>query len=479
MAVVAMTANIHKFLIGGDWKTSEEKLEVRNPYGGIAGITFLAGEEDVEDAVQSSIQGFEVMKRLPSYKRADILRIIAEKIKERKEDFARTMTAECGKPIKDSRTEVDRAIMTFTIASEEAKRILGDTIPLDLNQASEGRVGIIQRFPIGSVLGITPFNFPLNLVAHKVAPALAAGNSIIIKPSLRTPLTALLLGEVAMQAGLPSGAMNVAPCSNDLTEKMVKDDRIKALSFTGSTEVGWRLKAISGKKRVILELGGNAAEIIDEDADIDYAASRSATGAYYYSGQSCISVQRIYIHRSRYDDFVRKFVDMVEKKKVGDPMDEATDIGPLIDEEAARRIEQWVKEAVNNGAKLASGGERRGAMYEPTVLEEVDPKLEISCKEAFGPVALVEPFDSFQEAIDKVNDSEYGLQASVFTNNLEHTLRAHRELEVGQVIVNDASSYRIDHMPYGGIKNSGFGREGVRYTIEELTDLRMLAINPK
>lgn len=476
---IATRAREHRFLIGGDWKESSERMEIDSPQGGKAGVVFLAAEADIEDAITTAQAGFDVMKSLPSYKRADLLRTMAEKIKERREDFARLITLEAGKPIRDSRAEVDRAIMTFMIASEEAKRLPGETIPLDLNQLSEGRVGIIQRFPIGPVLGITPFNFPINLVAHKIAPALAAGNSIIIKPSLRTPLTALLLGEVAMQSGAPSGALNVVPCSTDLTRKMVEDDRLMAISFTGSTEVGWGLKAIAGKKRVILELGGNAAEIVDADADVDFAVSRSTVGAYYYAGQSCISVQRIFVHRSKYDDFVRKFVDAVELKKLGDPMDESTDIGPVINEDAAKRIEEWVNEAVKGGAKVLSGGERRGAFYEPTVLEGVDPEAKVSCLEVFGPVSTVEPFDDFGEAIAKVNASKYGLQAALFSNNMAHIFRAFRELEVGQVIVNDASSYRIDHMPYGGIKDSGFGREGVRYTIEELTDIKMLAMNPR
>lgn len=479
MAVVATIANVHKFLIGGDWKASEEKVDVRNPSGGVAGTIYMAGDADVEDAIKSAIQGFEVMKQLPSYKRADMLRNIADKIKERKEDFARLITLESGKPIRDSRTEVDRAVMTFTLASEEAKRVPGDAIPLDLNQTSEGRVGIVQRFPIGPILGITPFNFPLNLVAHKVAPALAAGNSIIIKPSLRTPLTSLLLGEVAMQSGVPSGALNIVPCTIALTEKMVKDDRLKALTFTGSTDVGWNLKAMSGKKRVTLELGGNAAEIIDEDADIDYAADRSAAGAFSFAGQSCISVQRIYIHLSRYDEFVSKFVDLIKKKKMGDPLNEDTDVGPVIDEEAAKRLENWVDDAIDYGANALTGGKRHGVYFEPTVLEDVDPIQPISCKEAFGPVVIVEPFVDFQDAVDKVNNSDYGLQSSIFSNNMQHIMQAFREIEVGQVIVNDAANYRIDNMPYGGVKSSGFGREGVRYAIEEMTEMRLLAINPR
>ncbi|MBI2842047.1 MAG: aldehyde dehydrogenase family protein [Armatimonadetes bacterium] len=473
------TALESKLLIDGKWIETSERLEVRSPQGGIAGTTYLAGESEVEEAIRSSIRGFHAMKSLPSYKRYEILRGIADRLKERKEDFARTMTVECGKPIKDSRGEVDRAIMTFTIASEEAKRLPGDSIPLDLNPVSEGRLGLIRRFPIGPVLGITPFNFPLNLVAHKVAPALAAGNSIIVKPAPRTPFSALLLGEIAMGSGAPPGAVNVIVCSNELARKMVADERIKALSFTGGTDVGWQLKPLAGKKKVLLELGGNAAAVIDEDADVEYAAERCVVGAYYFSGQSCISVQRIYVHRSRYDEFMSKFIDLAKQKKIGDPMDESTDIGPMIEEPVAQRIEQWVNEAVERGAKVLVGGVRRGGVYEPTLLAEVDPRLKISCEEAFGPVAVVEPFDDVQEAIDKVNDSRFGLQAGIFSNDLEHIFRAYREIEVGQVIVNDAPTYRIDHMPYGGIKDSGFGREGIRYAVEELTEMKLLAINPK
>lgn len=479
MSVAATTAHEHKFLIGGDWRQSDERLEVHSPQGGTAGVTFWAAESDVEDAIRTAIEGFDVMKSLPSYKRADLLRAIVEKIKVRREDFARTITLECGKPIRDSRGEVDRAIMTFTLASEEAKRLRGDMIPLDLNQASEGRIGVIERFPIGPILGITPFNFPLNLVAHKVAPALAAGNSIIVKPSPRTPLTSLLLGEVAMESGAPSGALNVITTSNELTKKMVMDDRLKMLTFTGGTDVGWGLKAIAGKKKIVLELGGNAAAIIDEDADIDYAVDRCTVGAFYYAGQSCISVQRIYIHRSRYDEFVRKYVDATKRKKIGDPMDEATDIGPLVSPDTADRVEEYIREAVEGGAKILTGGRRDGTIIEPTVLADVDPKMRISCAEAFGPVVLVEPVDTIQQAIDKVNDSRYGLQAGIFSNNMEHIFRAFRQIEVGELIVNDAPTYRIDHMPYGGVKDSGFGREGVRYSIEEMTEIRMLAINPK
>jgi len=478
MAVTKERLIERKLYIGGEWLDGESRHEVRSPYSGeIVGVVAMAGEKEIDRAIRSVVEGFGEMRRLPSYKRYELLKGIAEQIRGRKDEFARTMALESGKPIRDSRAEVDRAVMTFTVASEEAKRIPGELIPLDLNQASEGRIGIVRRFPIGPVLGITPFNFPLNLVAHKVAPALAAGNSILIKPSTRTPLTALLLAEVVSQVGSPAGALNVVPTTNELTQRMIRDDRFKAVTFTGSTEVGWGIKASAGKKKVILELGGNAAVIVDADADVDYAAMRNSAGAYYYAGQSCISVQRMFVHRAVYDSYVDRFVHYVRAIKIGDPLDEETSLGPLIDEAAAVRIEEWVKEAVDGGAKVLIGGHRDGAIFEPTLLENVDPSKRISCLEAFGPVATIDRFDSFQEAINRVNDSRYGLQAGVFTNNLAHTLLAHEELEVGQVIINDAPTYRIDHMPYGGVKDSGFGREGVRYTIEELTEPRLLALN--
>ena len=465
-------------LVGGQRKSFGEKLEVRSPYSRqVVGITCLAGPEDVGEVIRSSQEGFESMRRTPSYKRYEMLQGIAQRIEQRREELAHVMAQESGKPIKDSRAEVERAVMTFTIASEEAKRIPGDSIPLDLNQLSEGRFGVIRRFPIGPILGITPFNFPLNLVGHKVAPALASGSSIIIKPSTKTPLTALLLGEIAMDAGVPAGAFNVVPCSNETTRFFITDDRIKMITFTGSTDVGWGLKAKAGKKRVTLELGGNAAAVIDEGANLDYAVKRLTVGAYYYAGQSCISVQRMYIHRPLYAEFLDNYLRQVKALKVGDPLDESTDVGPVIDQAAADRIEEWIEEALDRGATILTGGGRDGWVFEPTVLENVPSDVRVSCGEAFAPVVTVAPYDHFEDAIRAVNDSEYGLQAGIFSNNFGHILRAYNELEVGQVIVNDAPTYRIDHMPYGGVKDSGFGREGIKYAMEEMAEMRLLTVN--
>lgn len=479
MIVESLTdPTVRPMFVAGQWISSDEKLDIRNPYNHqVIGEACMAGMQDVDEITQSSLDGFAVMKKTPSYKRYEMLRGIAEGIRDHKEELARIMTLESGKPIRDSRGEIDRAVATFTIASEEAKRIEGESIPLDLNQVSEGRFGVIRRFPIGPILGITPFNFPLNLVAHKVAPALASGNSIIIKPSGRTPLTALLLAEIAAAAGVPAGALNVVPASNEVTHKFVTDDRIKMVTFTGSTDVGWSLKAEAGKKKVALELGGNAAAIIDEGANLDYAAKRLTTGAFYYAGQSCISVQRMYIHEQLYAEFLNKFLSQARLLKTGDPMDETTDIGPVIDQVAADRVEEWIAEAVNSGARILLGGKRDGWVFEPTVLKNVSPDVHVSCAEAFAPLVTVTPFTDFQEAINAVNNSQYGLQAGVFSNNFKHIMKAYEELEVGQVIINDAPTYRIDHMPYGGIKDSGFGREGIRYAIEEMTEIKMMAVN--
>lgn len=467
-----------KYLIGGNWRDSGDKVDIRYPYNHeVIGSTWIAGKKEIEDAVKAAESGFLIMKNLAGYKRFDILRSIAHCLAVRKEDFAETITLESGKPIKDSRAEVERAINTFTIASEETKRISGDIIPLDLNAASEGRFGIVRRFPIGPILGITPFNFPLNLVAHKVAPALASGNSIVLKPANRTPLTSLLLAEVAVDVGVPTGAFNVIITHNDDTRAMVEDERFKALSFTGGTELGWHLKSKAGKKKVLLELGGNAAAIIDETADLAFAAKRCTIGAFYYSGQSCISVQRIYIHKSVYDSFISAYIDQVKQLKAGDPMDDSTDVGPLITEDTAQRVEHWVELAKEAGAKVLIGGKRNGSFYEPTVIENVPPDQPLSCQEAFGPVATVEAYDDFDDAIAKVNSSNYGLQTGIFSNRMDHVFKAFNELVVGQVIANDAPTYRVDHMPYGGVKDSGFGREGLKYTIEEMTELKMLAVN--
>lgn len=350
---------------------------------------------------------------------------------------------------------------------------------MDLSPGMDGSLGIARRFPIGPVLGITPFNFPLNLVAHKVAPCLASGNPIVLKPAPQTPLTALMLGEIVLEAGLPPGALSVLPCDNSVAEQMVMDPRFKVLSFTGSAAVGWMLKAKSGKKRVLLELGGNGGVIVEPDADLDLAAQRCAVGGYVYSGQTCISVQRVFVHDHVYDRFVKQFLARVGTLQSGDPSDEATVIGPLINEAAARRVEDWIGEAVAQGAKLLAGGKRSGSLVEATVLADVTPEMKVSRCEVFGPVVTVTRYKQFEEALGVLNDSEFGLQAGVFTRDVERVFRAYRDLEVGTVLINEIPTFRADHMPYGGVKDSGLGREGVRYAIEEMTELKLLVLNLK
>lgn len=470
----------YKFLINGEWRQSSKKEDVKNPYNNetIAQVYF-AEEADIEDAVKSSQKAFDITKKLPAYKRAEILKNIIKGLEQRKEEIAKAITIEAGKPITDSRVEVSRAINTFQIASEESKRIEGEVIPLDLMQGSENRFGIVRRFPIGPILGITPFNFPLNLVAHKVAPAIASGNTIILKPAPKTPITAILLGEIVGEAGLPSGGLNVIPCSNPLAEKLVTDDRIKKFSFTGSAAVGFKLKAKAGMKKVTLELGGNAGVIIHSDADIDFAAKRCTIGAFSYAGQICISVQRMFVQKNIYSDFLDKFLANVKNLRVGDPMDESTNIGPMIEQGVSQRTEEWLNEAIKDGAKVLIGGNRNGNFFEPTVLTNTKPSMKVCGEEVFAPLVNVEQYEKFEDAVAMVNNSLYGLQAGIFTRDIKNIFYAYNELEVGGVIVNDIPTYRIDHMPYGGVKMSGFGREGIRYAINEMTELKLLAINPQ
>jgi glyceraldehyde-3-phosphate dehydrogenase (NADP+) len=439
----------------------------------------FASAEEVERAVRDAVAALAPMRALPSYERAHILRGVADRIAERREELARTITEECGKPIRDSRAEVDRAVVTFTTAAEEAKRIGGETIPLDWTPGSEGRWGIVRRFPAGPVLGFTPFNFPLNLVAHKVAPALAAGCSILVKPAPATPRTALLLGALVAEAGAPAGACTVIVCDNSLAPALVDDARFAVFSFTGSSAVGWALRARAGRKKVILELGGNAALLVHRDADLDAAVRRTLIGGFSYSGQSCISVQRVYAHREVYDAYCARLVEGVRALRVGDPFDEETQVGPLVKTSEAERIAAWVEEAKGGGARVLAGGGREGAFFAPTVLTGTHPDMKVVAEEVFGPVVVVEPYDDLDGALAAVNASHYGLQAGIYTNDLRVAWRAFETLEVGTVLVNEVPTYRADHMPYGGVKDSGLGREGVRYAIEEMTEARMMLLNPK
>ncbi|MFQ5585485.1 MAG: aldehyde dehydrogenase family protein [Thermodesulfobacteriota bacterium] len=468
----------YRYLVDGEWKSSAERVEVTNPYNGeVVGITYGADDGDIAGAVRTSLKTFETTRALPAYGRAEILDRVVNGITERTEEIALTITAESGKPIADARGEVKRAVSTFQLALEEAKRLGGEVIPLDIMAGSEKRTGIVRRFPIGPILAITPFNFPLNLVAHKVAPAMAAGNTILLKPSPRTPLTSLILGEIITEAGWPAGGLNVFLCSNRQTEALVRDERIAMVTFTGSASVGWRLKEMAGRKRVALELGGNAGVIVHDDADIDFAMKRCVAGAFSFSGQVCISVQRIYVQREVYSDFVERFLEAVGRIQIGDPMDESTGMGPLIDEAAAVKTEEWVNEAVEGGAKLLTGGKRMGSFFEPTVLTGAKPGMRVSCEEAFAPLVTVEPYDAFEDAVELINDSPYGLHAGLFTSDIKRIFYAYDRLDVGGVVANDVPTYRVDNMPYGGIKMSGFGREGVRYAMEEMTDPKLLVLN--
>jgi glyceraldehyde-3-phosphate dehydrogenase (NADP+) len=467
-----------KFLINGGWRSSEVTRPVVNPFTNrVVGKVCQASGHDIDAAIAAAVQAFAKTRRLSSYQRSTALLFIAREIEAEKEKLARLITAETGKPITFSRAEVDRSVFTFLTASEEAKRIEGVVLPLDLVADSGNRIGFVRRFPLGPVAAITPFNFPLNLVAHKIGPALAAGNTVVLKPSSSAPLIALALAEIISRSGLPEGAVNVVPCLAGESDQLIVDERVKLLSFTGSPSVGWTMKARAGKKRVVLELGGNAGVIVDEDADVEYALRRIAMGAYGNAGQSCIAVQRVFVHESLFAGFLERFVSLSAAQPTGDPEDNQTVVGPMITEKAAKKVEEWINEAVAGGARLLCGGRRKGAVLEPTVLADVRAEMNVCAKEVFAPVATVEPFANFKQAISMVNNSLYGLQAGVFTNSVTSMVQAFEDLEVGGVIVNDAPTYRMDHMPYEGVKDSGFGREGVRYAIEEMTELKLLGLN--
>jgi len=465
-------------LINGQWLKTGDAIEVRSPYNdALVAIVHRAGPSEIESAIAMATAAFEETRRLPSWQRAEILEKVSAGIAARREEFARTIALEAGKPIRTARLEVDRAIFTFKVAAEETKRIYGQIVPLDWLPGTEGRMGYIRRVPRGPIAGISPFNFPLNLVAHKVAPAMAASNPIILRPASQTPLSSLKLAEVILAAGWPEGAIAVVPCTTTTANPLVEDDRIKLLTFTGSPAVGWSLKRRAGRKPVTLELGGNAGVIVHEDADLGYAASRVAWGGFSYAGQSCISVQRVYIHHRVYESFVDDLVPQVQALKVGDPLDEATDVGPLIDGGAADRLGDWLKEAVARGAQVLSGGEREGNVWQPTVLASIQEDMRVSCQEVFGPLVGLYQYTDVSQAIRSVDASDFGLQAGLFTNDWNLIQTAFDEIEVGGLMVNDVSTFRVDHMPYGGVKDSGIGREGLRYAIEEMTEMKLLMYN--
>ncbi len=476
--MTATPVSTQNFLLDGKWLGEGETLDVHSPYdGAVVGRVFQGRREHAEAAIAAAVKAFGTTRRLPAFERQRVLRHVAHSIAERKEQFAHTIAQEAGKPIKAARSEVDRAIFTFTVAAEESTRISGEYLPLDWQEFTVGRWGIVRRFPVGPVAGITPFNFPLNLVAHKIAPSIATGCPMVLKPGSKTPLTALLLAEAVQQAGWPDGALNVLPLSNEDAGLLVSDDRLKLISFTGSAAVGWGIKQRSGKKKVLLELGGNAGVIVHGDADLEFAASRCVAGGFTYAGQSCISVQRILVESSAFGKFTELLLAGVARLRTGDPLDESTDLGPMIRESDAARAAQWVEEAVRGGARLLCGGHRNGSLMEPTVLTGTEPEMKVNCQEIFAPVVTLEAYDSFDDALRRVNNSPYGLQAGVFTRDVKRLFTAFEELEVGGLIAGDVPTFRIDNMPYGGVKDSGLGREGLRYAIEEMTEPRLLVMN--
>src|SRR2546427_7200345 len=444
------------FFIDGKWLEEGVMVEIRAHYDGALIAHVRQGRREHADAaIAAAVKAFGTTRRLPAFERQRVLRQIATGIHDRKEEFSRTIALEAGKPIKSARTEVGRAVFIFNIAAEETVRGYGEYLPLDWQQSTAGRWGIVKRFPLGPIAGISPFNFPLNLVAHKVAPAMAAGCSMVLKPAPQTPLSALLLAEAVQQAGWPDGGLNVLPLSNEDAGLLVTDERIKLISFTGSAPVGWQIKRRAGKKKVVLELGGNAGVIVHSDTDLAWAAERCVTGGFSYAGQTCISVQRILVERSAFTKFRDLLLSGVSKLRVGDPMDETTDLGPLIRESDAIRATQWVQDAVQDGATLLCGGKQHGSILEPTVLSGTRPCMKVNCQEVFASVVTVEPYDHFSQALRPINDSPYGLQAGLFTRDVNRIFQAYEELEVGGLIASDVPSFRIDHMPYGRPRRTG------------------------
>jgi acyl-CoA reductase-like NAD-dependent aldehyde dehydrogenase len=436
----------------------------------------MADENAIDQAIAAAVNATEAMRNLPTHRRRRVLEHCADRFTERAEELAMALCIEAGKPIRDSRGEVTRLIETFQIAAEECVRMTGEYMPLDRSPRTEGYTSIMKRVPVGPCSFISPFNFPLNLAAHKVAPAIAVGCPFVLKPASMTPIGALIIGETLAETDLPEGAFSILPCRRDRARRFTEDERLKLLSFTGSQDTGWDLKVRAGKKKVCLELGGNAACIVDEDTDLEDAVTRIIIGAFYQSGQSCISVQRIIAHENIYEELKGALVAAAKTLKMGDPKEEDTFIGPVISEGDAIRLESWFKSAKNNGATLLCGGHREGVMVEATLLENVPKGENLWCKEAFGPVAVLSSFKTFEEALAQANDSHYGLQAGVFTRDIHKALKAWDELEVGGVVIGDIPSWRADQMPYGGVKDSGFGREGLRWSMEEMTELRLMVL---
>jgi len=473
---MAVTVQERKLLLDGEWIETGEWQDVDSPYSGepVARVA-RAGAEHARKALDAAERAMS--SPLPAHERAAILDRVAALLKDRHDEVAQTISVEAGKPMKAARVEAERAVSTYTMAAVEARRLAGEVVPMDASAAGVGKVAYTMRVPIGIVGAITPFNFPLNLVAHKIAPALAAGCAVVLKPAGQTPLSALLLGELETEAGLPPGWLNVlVGPSAEIGDVIVEDERVKLITFTGSSGVGWKIRERAVRKRVNLELGNATPVVVEADAEIEEAATKLAANAFSFAGQSCISVQRIYVKREAYDDFVSRFVPKVRALKVGDPGEEDTDVGPVIDEDARDRIVSWVEEAKSAGATVLTGGEVVDGLLQPTVLADVTPEMKVSCQEVFGPLCTVSPYDSFEEAFELANATEYGLQAGIFTANLKTALAAAAALEFGGVTVNEAPTFRADQMPYGGVKESGNTKEGPHYAVREMTEERLIVL---
>jgi aldehyde dehydrogenase (NAD+) len=466
------------FLVDGDWRTGEGTFEVKSPFDdSVVAQIGVPTDADVEEAAATAAETFKTSQHLPVHVRSEALDHISKRLSETIDENAELIAREGGKPLKWAKAEASRAVSTFRWASEVIRHGDDELMRLDTEASLGSRIGLLRRFPIGPVLGITPFNFPLNLVAHKVAPSLAVGAPIVVKPASSTPIGSLRLAELFAETDLPKGMYQVLPVRSKVADGMARDDRYRKISFTGSAEIGWYLKSLDPKKRVTLELGGNAGVIVHSDADLDNAAARIAFGGYYQAGQSCISVQRVLVASEVYDEFATRLVKQIESLKVGDPMDPTVDVGPVIDKGEVTRIRDWVAEAVSQGAEVLTGGTGDGPFFSPTLLSQVNREMKVCKEEIFGPVVTISPYQTFEEALASVNDSKYGLQAGVFTNDINRAFEAHRTLEVGGVIINDVSAFRADQMPYGGSKESGFGREGLRFAMEEMTEQRIMVMS--
>ena len=471
-------AKQYKMYLAGKWVSRREKQEIRNPYDdSVIGTVASASAEDMTAAIAAADKAFATTRTLPSHVRAAACQAVSDGLKKRRKEFGTMMSREVGKALGDSLGEVDRAIFTFALAAEEAKRTGGEIMDLDWTPGTDGRMGLIRRFPIGVVAGIAPFNFPLNLVAHKIAPAMASGNTIVLKPAPKTPIIALLLAELIDKTDYPRGAISVLPASNEAAAPLIHDDRVKLISFTGSDKVGWWIKEQAGKKKVVLELGGNAGLIIADDADLEFAAERVLYGGFGQAGQSCISVQRIFVQEKVVDKFLKLLVPKVKKLKLGDPLDPKTNIGTMVDLNAVNKTREIFDDARKGGAKFLTGGKIKGLMIEPTVLTNVTPAMKACSLEAFSPLVAVQTYKKFDDAVRMINDSPFGLQAGLFTNRLDDVFHAFQHIDAGGVVVNDVPTFRADQQPYGGVKDSGLGREGIRYAIEDMTEIKILSMN--